>query len=261
VPATLTAERRERVGWTLIALSLALTWLSTARVLRIEGLPYPHGLASCVDLSFLVQPAGAAVATTLYVVCLVAGLLALVTHLASCQSPSDLGTSHATTMGGATMFAFVLAQAVLRRRDEAVRARAGLEAMVGITAACYVVAGASKLSTSGLAWADGSHLALHIASHAAASTSSLATFRLAVASHAALLTPLAIGTLLIECSFVLFVVPRLRAPYALLSTGMHLSISLLMGLHHEEWMLMVLGLTLLTRSGDARAGGTLGSPA
>lgn len=261
-------SRRTTGGWSLFALGLFVTWISQSRVLDVRGIQHPRGLAAFVDLSFFVTPIGALVATLVYVASLFAivqgrhrlagcasvGLwLGLSTHVAECQWPTDLGVAHATAMGGAAMVAYTIAHVLTRRRSPPERDRLALEAIAGVVAASYALAGASKLLGSGVRWAEGRNVALHIASHALASPSPLTPFRLAVATHPTAIGALGIGTLLIECGFVFFVVPRSRPVFALLSAAMHLSISLLMGLHHEEWMLMVLGVAVLTSTHEREA--------
>ncbi|MDP2307823.1 MAG: hypothetical protein Q8P18_17490 [Pseudomonadota bacterium] len=243
-------------GRVLVGLSLVLAWASLAKVLRVEGLPHPRGLAALVDLSVLVSPVAIGASSIVYAVALAAfvlgrrpdvaaavliGLLALGGHLQACQWPDGVGANGALTLPGAALSAWWLA----RRFG----GTSGREAACGIVAAAYPLAALSKVTSSGLEWAGAGNLSLHIASQSYVGWSALQPLRLAAAGSPALCGALGVGTLIIEAGVIAFVWAPARLPLAALVAAMHVGIALLMGLHHYEWMLVVLGLALW-RKGD-----------
>ena len=263
-----------RLGRWTFALSALAAWMSLGRILRVDGIPYPRGLSALVDLSWLVTPAAALVTTVLFGACalvfararsgalaaaaVMSALLALGTHLFASQWPGDAGSNRATSLPGASLAALVLVTLVAGRgvrgasRDERARERLGVDAAAGIVAASYALAGLSKLSGSGVGWAMGQNLAMHIASHAFYGVAWLRPLRESVAEQLWLCTALGVATLVIECSFVLFVLRPMRLAYAALGSAMHLGIGAIMGLHHYDWMLGMLGVALWSAAHDAR---------
>jgi hypothetical protein len=246
-----------------LGLSLALAWPSPAKMLAYRGIPHPRGLSALVELSFLAHPVAGIALTLAYAVAVVAFvsrirpgltagiaavLLALATHLYESQLPVGIGRHNASLLPGAVLSAYALAHVLTRRRDTDTRDWFGIEAGAGIVAAGYVLAGSSKLLGSGIAWAEGSNLALHIATHSYSGVAFMRPLRLWVADNHSLCTVLGAGTLLLECSFALFVLREARKPYALLATAMHSCISLLMGLHHFDWLFMTLGIAFASRA-------------
>lgn len=225
----------------LIGLSLFAAWASLGRILRVDGVPYPHGLSAIVDLSFLTRTPAAVVATLVYAAAVVAflrgsrgaaaivvTLLALGTHLQECQWPGDAGVNGSPILPGAAVAAWAIAGSA--------------EAACGIVGAVYLLAGTSKILASGLAWAGGANLAIHIVSHAYEGLPALLPFRLAIADSPALCSAFGVATLILECGAVVFVVPAARKPMAVVLSAMHIGIGLLMGLHHYEFVFLVLGL-------------------
>ncbi len=256
----------------LIAAGLLATWGSLGRVVRIDGVPHPRGLSAWLPLDALVSTPGFAAMTLLFVAATVGfafkrregtaaavmvALYAVGGHLQAAQWPLDAEQANrALVLPGAALVAYVAVRAwVLRQGWDREQADAwGLEGACGVAAACYTLAGASKLFGSGTEWADGSQLAMHVAVHAHGGLSSLLPIRLAIADSLALCQAFGTLTLTLEATFFLFVVRALRRPYALAAAGMHLGIALVMGLHHYDWMFVVLGLGFAagpgSRSGD-----------
>lgn len=240
----------------VIGLALLVAWPNPGRITRVSGIPYPHGLSALVDLSLLVQPAAVAVLTAAYGIAVIAfvlrvrqgisgllaaGLLALVTHLTESQWPHGIGLHNGAILPGATLTAYSIAFLITRRRSLTEREWFGVEAACGIVAAGYSLAGLSKLLGSGLGWAQGANLSIHIATHSHSGAAFMRPLRLWVAENVQLCTLLGIGTLLVECSFLAYTWQKARKPYAILVTCMHTSISILMGLHHFDWLFTAIG--------------------
>ncbi len=254
---------RPPVPRTLLVLGLLATWGSLVRVLQVEGVPHARGLSAMVPLEALVSMPGFVVSTGLFGVAAAAFLwrrregwaavgmvllYALMGHLQSAQWALEAHQANrALVLPGAALIVYALVRAwVLRRGHGRDRADAwGLEGACGVAAACYTLAGASKLLGSGTAWADGSNLAMHVAVHAHNGVAALLPLRMAVADSLALCEVFGTLTLTVEASFFLFVFPALRRPYALAAAAMHVGIALVMGLHHYDWMFVVLGLGLM----------------
>lgn len=250
---------RNGVPRAFFAAGLFMAWLSYNDVLSVDGLPYPRGLAAWVDLSWLVTPGAVAVQTAVFVAALFAWatrrspevaaavlsvLLIVAEQLHMSQWDEDIGGNKAAVLPAAAMIGWVVTAAWARRRgrsaDEA--EVLGYEAACALAAACYFLAGAAKIDASGLMWASGSNLALHITVHAYNGVAWLMPFRLAVAEHLWLCTIFGVGTLIVECGYVFFLVPWMRKPLSIAATGMHLAIGLVMGLHHYDWMFVEIGL-------------------
>ena len=248
----------------MIALSLIATWGSLGRVLRVQGVPHPRGLSAWIDLGWLVTPLGAGLMTGLFAAATLAFvlrrgegvaatalvvLLAVGGHVQEAQWPVGAFANRSLVLPGAALAVYGVAR-LLALRAGAPRDQAdawGLEAACGVAAACYTLAGLNKLVGSGAAWAGGSNLAMHISVHAHGGLEGLRAARLAVADSLGLCTLFGVGTLVIESSFLLFVLPRLRRGYALAAAAMHLGIAAVLGLHHYDWMFMVLGLGFAAR--------------
>lgn len=99
--------------------------------------------------------------------------------------------------------------------DERARRTRAHEAACGVYAAIMFLAGFSKLRYSGLAWVDGDRHALMMLVRSFAATTALDDFRGWLAAHPTLLEIGASYTLAIEFAAPLFLVPRLRKPFAL----------------------------------------------
>ena len=255
---------------TLLVLGLLATWGSLVRVLQVEGVPHPRGLSSLLPLDVLVSVPGFVLCTGLFVgaaaaflwrrwegwaAVLMVLLYGVLGHLQSAQWVLEARQANrALVLPGAALIVYVLVRTwVLRRGGGRARADAwGLEGACGVAAACYTLAGTSKLLGSGTGWAEGSNLALHVAVHAHNGVASLLPLRMAVAESLVLCEVFGTLTLTVEATFFLFVFPALRRPYALAAAAMHVGIALVMGLHHYDWMLVVLGLGLMA--------GPLGDP-
>ena len=248
-----------------LGLGLIMAWFTLTRILRVDGTPHPRGLSAILDLSPLTTPMGFWLLTAVFTAAVLAfvlrwracfglglsvALLALGGHILMAQWPGDLGVNGSLVLPGASGVACLLAVGWSRRRgaDPPTMEINGLDAACGIAAAGYTLAAINKLIGSGLAWAGGSNLALHITVHAYSGIEALLSLRLAVADSLLLCSFFGVGTLLIEGSFGLFVFPRFRLVLALLAVSMHLAISLFVGLHHYDWMFLVLGLGLYPRT-------------
>ena len=242
-------------GRGLVAAGALLAGLGLLLRLRWDGLSHPRGIAGLVDLSWLAR-APSQVALTVALIgalawfirrggaaaALLAGAVLLVqAWLLFWQWPVGSGVDNGVTLPAATLLAWGVG-GLLVDPDQA--RRVGREAACGVVAAAYLLAVASKLQGSGLGWASGQNLALHISIHDAGGW--LSPLRRAVVDSPGLCGLLGVGTLLIEGSSLLFLFERFRRPWALLAVGMHVGISLLMGLHHYEWLLVVLGLALVS---------------
>jgi hypothetical protein len=188
---------------------------------------------------------------------LAAALLALATHLTESQWPPGIGLHNGALLPGGALTAYLIAHFVWRRRSLAEREWVGIEAASGIVAAGYSLAGLSKLLGSGFGWAHGANLSIHIATHSHSGSAFMRPLRLAVAGNLPLCTALGIGTLLVECSFLAYTWQKARKPYAIVVALMHTSISILMGLHHFDWLFMAVGLAWASQPNarvDARSG-------
>lgn len=175
---------------------------------------------------------------------LVVAMLAGGATLQDALWPGEIGENHAVVLPGVAVLAYLIGRGTGLRRgmDRATAERLGYEAACGVAAACYLIAGLSKVHMSGLAWASGSNLSLHMHVHALSGGAWMRPFRLAVAEHLWLCTAFGAGTLLIECGAVVYLWAPLRRPWSVLIGAMHTSIGLLMGLYHPDWMLMALAL-------------------
>ncbi len=242
-----------------VSLSLLMAWATLGRVSQVAGTPHPRGLSALVDLSALTKPAFMAAATVVFLIALgafaigrkaelaglsMAAMLALGGHVQVSQWPVDHGANRALVLPGAAILAYALALIWSRWRklDDCDAERVGINAACGIAAATYFLAGLSKLSASGIAWVSGGNLSLHILVHSQAGQPWLLPLRTAIANIPWLCTAFGVGTLLIECSFLLFVLPQCRRFLALGALSLHLGIALALGLHHYDWMFMTLGL-------------------
>jgi hypothetical protein len=238
-------------GRLLLAAGALLAGLGLFTRLRWDGLSHPRGIAGMVDLSWLAR-APSQVAGLLVLVgvllwfirwggaaaALLSGLLLLVqAWLLAWQWPVGSGVDNGVTLPAAALLAWGVGAFLA---DPAVAARVGREAACGVVAAAYLLAVVSKLQGSGIGWASGQNLALHISIHDAGGL--LSPLRQWVVDSPRVCGALGVGTLLIEGSSLLFLLERFRRPWALLALGLHVGISLLMGLHHYDWLLVVLGL-------------------
>jgi hypothetical protein len=237
---------------------LLLAWASLSRVLQVDGLP--HAPAPLGGLTFLTQPGPATLCSLAFAVAaygyvcnraadlamaVMAGLLALGAALQRWQWPGEEGVNGAVMLPGAALVASLLAR---RLSPAARRDAAGVEAAAGIVAASYVLAGLSKLSTSGWGWTGQPNLGVHILAQGYAGLGALGPLREAVAQSALACRLLGVGTLTIELGAIVFLWPSLRRGWAATAVAMHLGISLLMGLHHYDWLLTVLGVAAEARS-------------
>lgn len=248
------------IGRALVTLGALLAWASLGRVLRVEGMPHaPWGLDAL--------PINAAVATVVSLVfaasCMAfvirrwedaaAGvmvvMLAAGTQVMAWQWPPGMGVNGATMLPGAALTAWWVARRVggaIGREDR------GIEAACGLVAACYFVAMSSKVATSGLGWASAGNIGLQIATQGYLGEP-LQSLRLAAAHSPILCSALGVGTLLIKGGALLFVVPGARGCVVALLIGMHLGISVLMGLHHYDWMFTAVGWAAMSGTRRAQA--------
>ncbi len=252
------------------AAGLFMAMISYNRISRMESVPYPRGLAAWVDLGWAAQPSALAGLALLFLVAMVAwvvrvretaaavvmiAVLWIAESLHLSQWADDVGGNKAAVLPVASLLAYTVTRAWSRRRgDDALTVeRLAVEAACGVCAAAYFLAGVSKISESGLMWASGSNLALHITVHGWRGVEALIPFRLAVAEVLPLCTLFGVGTLIVECGYLFFVVPALRKPLSIAATLMHLSIGLVMGLHHYDWMFVEIGLAWYVVAAPSRA--------
>jgi hypothetical protein len=241
----------KRIDWARVAIGLGLLLAFPIRPTSVEGIAHPRGLSSWIDLSLLSTTAATVVLGLAYLSAVTAFVLrkrqgaagtaavlvlALAVHVTETQWPRGSGHHNGAMLPGAALAAYVVAWFASRRENIA------LEASAGIVGAAYALAGLSKVTGSGLAWAHGENVALHIATHSQSGAAWLRDFRMNVADSTWLCTGLGAGTLLIECTFLVFVWKRARKPYAIAAATMHGGISLLMGLHHFDWLFLALGV-------------------
>lgn len=250
-----------RLGRWCVGLGLLAAWGSLARVTHVDGLPYaPAGLARLPVNAWVTGAAtlGYLVTWVAFVrgrrpdtaAAVLVALLAAGTQVMAWQAPGDTGANGATMLPGAALLAWWVGRRVGDTPDD--RDRNGVEAACGVVAAAYVVAVASKLHLSGLDWASAGNLGLQIATQGHLVGEPLQSLRLAAAASPALCSALGVATILIEGGAVFFVVPAARLPLATLLVAMHLGISVLMGLHHYDWMFTAVGWALV--SAGARRG-------
>jgi hypothetical protein len=243
----------------LLAAGLLLAWCGIGNLQRVKGIPYPHGLSAWVNLVPLTEPVGLLVLSLLFVSAVVAfvlrwrpelaallmgALLALFGHIQIAQWTGDIGANRAIILPGAGVLAYGLGRlwALPRDEDDAIAEGIGIDAACGIAAATYLLSGFSKVFTSGLGWASGSNLAMHISVHGHAGLAALRPYRLAMADHLWVCALFGIGTLIIECGFVFFVFPRFRKSLAIAAACMHIGIGLVIALHHYDWLFLCVGL-------------------
>ncbi|MES2640250.1 MAG: hypothetical protein V4850_12225 [Myxococcota bacterium] len=253
---------RDRAGRFGVGLGLLMAWASFGKVLWVDGMPYaPYGL-DAVPMNAAVVAGATLVFLAAFVAfqrrraedvasVVIVLLFALGTQVMAWQAPPRMGVNGATMLPGAALLAWWLARRTVRRGPE--RERRGIEAACGIVAACYTVAVVSKLYTSGPGWASAGNIAMQITTQAHFAPEPLHAARLAAAASPTLCAALGIGTLLIEGGALLFVVPAARVPLSVLIVAIHLGISLLMGLHHYDWMFTAVGWALISGTGRVSA--------
>lgn len=249
----MTGARLRALGRTSVGVGLLMAWGSFGRVLDVDGLPHAPGVLAALPMNAGV--AGAATVVFLVALAAFVGqraedaaaavlvvLLAAATQAQAWQWPGDQGANGATMLPGAALIAWWVARRF--GGDDLVRRRRGVDAACGIVAAAYFIAATSKVTVSGLQWASAGNIGLQIAAQAALVGGPLHTLRGAVAEEPVLCGGLGVATLFIEGGALLFVWPRARPTLTGLLVGMHVGISLLMGLHHYDWMFTMLGLGL-----------------
>jgi hypothetical protein len=231
---------------------------------KVDGIPHPRGLSAYIDFSILASPVALQLGMLVFVISLIAftlhkgeevacviiiGLLNLGIIIQSSQWPGDNGANRAVILPCVSCIAYLLGRRLsLRKGDSSlIQEEKGVDAACGTVAILYLLAGISKISGSTIAWAKGSNLALHITVHSYDSVPVLRDFRLFIAENLALCTLFGVGTLIIECGAICFVVPRLRIPIAIAISLLHLSVALVMGLHHYDWMFVAVGLAFYSR--------------
>ncbi len=246
---------RERAGRVVVGLGLAMAWASFGRILQVEGMPYaPLGLDALPMNGSIAAGASLCFASAWFAfvrgrredfaaVVLVV-LFAVGAQVQAWQSPPSMGVNGATMLPGAALFAWWIARRTSANAE--IREHRGIEAACGLVAACYTVAVASKLYTSGLGWASAGNIGLQIATQAYLVPEPLQSLRLATASSTMLCSGLGVGTLLIEGGAIFFVFPAARVPLTALLVGMHIGIAALMGLHHHDWMFTAVGWAMVS---------------
>lgn len=250
-----------------IGVGIALAWGSLWRMFLADGIRHPRGLSAWIDLSFLVNPVAAVAATLVFLGLLVqfsrrkapvvtasamAAMLALGAHIQASQRPGNINENHSVVMPGAMLVAWALGAWWARRRGggDAEQDHVGYEAACGVVGAAYTMAGVHKVIGSGWAWATPTNLQAHILIHAPDGLPALLPFRLALAEIPWLTGFFGVGTLLIECSFFLFAVPKLRVPWAVFVACMHIGIGVILDLHHYDYMLIALGMAFYRPRSD-----------
>jgi hypothetical protein len=143
---------------------------------------------------------------------------------------------------GAVLLGWTLGQLWAKKDDRSLRERLGEAGALGALAAAYVGSCASKLLTTGLAWADGMPVrALVLRQEPLAQWSWLLAYRDAVIADPMLGRLAATATLVIEGgAFLLLFGPRLRLGWAALLFGLHVNIILLCTMPYLEPMLLLL---------------------
>ncbi len=244
----------------LIAIGIFTAAGSLHGAFSTRTIEYPRGISALIPLDFLLTPIAMVLLVTLFLAALtswtmgireepsgwtVVVLLALGLHLSLGHHPIDEVSNRAVNLPGAGLAAYLIWRKIARMQgDHSRQNRIGFDAFCGIAAICYALAGANKIWAPGVAWATGVNLANHITTHALLGSPIMLDLRLWVASQEVVCMLLGVGTLVIECGFVLFILRKYRPILSILAVVFHLSIGLIVGLHHPDWMFTVAGLGL-----------------
>lgn len=132
--------------------------------------------------------------------------------------------------------------------DEEAR-RVGWEAAAGVMAATYVLAAASKLRRTGLAWMAGGHQALLIAERACSGRAIVRSVRRRVAGSTRVCRLIGVFGFASEVLFGLYIFPDLRLGLTVVVLGLHAGIAVLLGYVEPEWWFVMMAITTLTGSG------------
>lgn len=255
--------------------SCTIAWLPVlGNLWGTERISHPRGLAAYVDLSFVLTPAVLGVLTCVYLACVVCwtlrarpaacavvgfALLALLGNVENSLYDGDNGVHHGKLMPAAALLAWAITWSLNGHAAASERERHAQEAVIGVAAACYVLAAIAKLHSGGLDWVNNTSIALLMAERAIGAASWLGELRnfLARVGAGAGSVALSLPALLIELFGVALLWPRTRRWAAALLISLHLGIALLLGYIYVAWMLLLLGVLLrpLVRRPDRATSG------
>lgn len=120
------------------------------------------------------------------------------------------------------------------------------EAAAGVLAALYVLAAASKWQKSGLSWMRYQHQALLIAERAFSGPGWVRAARRWTSRRPRVCAAIGVLGFGAELLFGLYVFPEARIPLTLVVLGLHGSIMVLLGYVEPEWILAMVGVTVVT---------------
>lgn len=130
---------------------------------------------------------------------------------------------------------------------EAARAdAAGWEAAAGVMAATYTLAALSKLRLTGWRWMAAPNQALLIAERAYSGPLWVRRARRAVSRSPRACRLVGVFGLAAELLFALFVFPELRVPLTVVVVALHFGIGVLLGYIELEWVMVMVGITVVT---------------
>jgi hypothetical protein len=129
---------------------------------------------------------------------------------------------------------------------EADALRLGWEGAAGVMAALYVLAAASKVQKSGLSWMRYQHQALLIAERAYSGPGWVRAARRWTSRRPRLCAAIGVLGFGAELAFGLYVFPGARVPLTAFVLGLHVSIMVLLGYVEPEWILAMVGITVVT---------------
>ncbi len=130
--------------------------------------------------------------------------------------------------------------------EEAASRHAGWEAAAGVMAALYPLAALSKLRSTGWRWMRPQHHALMIAERAYSGPGWVRSIRQRGSRSMGLCGFVGVFGLLSEFACVLYVFPDARVFVTAIVLALHAGILLFLGYLEPEWLLVMVGLTLVT---------------
>lgn len=125
-------------------------------------------------------------------------------------------------------------------------ARVGWEAAAGVVTAQYLLAVASKLRRTGLAWMDAGNHQLLVLERSFSGPAPLRALRRRAAALPRFGAVMGTYGLLSEAAFALYLFPPARLPLCALNAVLHLGFALFLGYFAVEWWLVLAAVTLAT---------------
>jgi len=267
---------RPRAGRVLFGFALVIAWAGQMHLmLRVGKGP----IASESLLGALAGPAGVTFLSVAFLSSLAAfvlkfreataGLCAFgVLWLAAAVEASLFTVSqaihHNKLLPVGCLAGYLLGLLVTQNLEEHQREQVAWHAACGVAGAIYAISAYSKLDQSGASWFQARTLGLLIGERQDAMVEVFSLVRRYVVARPALCSGLAVFAVFVEMLGVVFVDPRFRRPYALLTVGLHLGILALLGYFYPAWMVMMPVLAFLPPADEPRpaAGGvpSVGEP-